>query len=135
MMTLNQAEKSLKDAQDLESLTQEQSKTVCEALKILADASSYEIFGVCAEAYAEGIEALRSYAGALDYSLSTAMEQQLLPIEGPIYLKFNPRTQRCFADSYSGTYRGVLVSFQSDSETGFSGTYGYFPLRLFAAQA
>ncbi len=130
-MTLDQAEKLLKDAQDIECPTSQQVQTIREALKILSDASSYEIFGVCADADAEGIEALRSYAEAFEYPFSTVMEQQLTPIEGPIYLKFNPRTQRCFADSYSGSYRGVLVSFQSDFETGYSGTHGHFPLSLF----
>jgi hypothetical protein len=52
-------------------------------------------------------------------------------VDGAIYLKFNTQKKTYYLDSYTGSYRGVLVSCQSENDT-LVGTYGHFPLDLFA---
>jgi hypothetical protein len=49
----------------------------------------------------------------------------------PIYLKFNPQTGLCYASSYEGSHRGVLLSVQSELAEGINATYGHLPLDLF----
>jgi Domain of unknown function (DUF1824) len=133
MMTPQQAQDTLRDARDLGvTATQEQRGALREALQTLSQKSSYQIFGVCAADWAEGITALRSYAREFDQEFSETLEQQMPHVDGAVYLKFNPRTQRCHIDSYTGSYRGVLVSFQSDFADGYSDTHGHFPLDLYA---
>ncbi|MGL5033413.1 MAG: DUF1824 family protein, partial [Microcystaceae cyanobacterium] len=53
-------------------------------------------------------------------------------IEGPVYLKFNTKKMSHYLDTYDGSYRGVLISCQMEDDN-LTGTYGYFPLNLFAA--
>jgi Domain of unknown function (DUF1824) len=131
-MTSQDAEALLRSHEDLGSAaTAVQRETIRQALQVLTNAADYHIFGVCADSQAAGLDALQAYARHFGYELAETFEQQFSIVNGAVYLKFNPRTQRCFTDVYSGTYRGVLVSFQSDSEDGYSGTHGHFPLDLF----
>lgn len=97
------------------------------ALKRVADHSDYQILGICADDLAQGTTALVSYAAALGYQPVV----QFNPIDGPVYIKFNPKSGLCYADSYVGTHRGVLVSCQSAYESGINGMYGHLPLDLF----
>lgn len=87
------------------------------------------IFGVCADQLAEGKAALSSYLLALGQK---STELHFEPLEGPVYLKFNPGTGLCYSDSYTGSHRGVLVSCQSDLQGGINATYGHLPLDLFS---
>jgi Domain of unknown function (DUF1824) len=131
-MTPQDAEAALKNLEDLgTAVTAEQGETIRQALQTLATASDYPIFGVCVDSQSIGLTTLKEYAHSFGYDLTEALAQQCLAIGGAVYLKFNPRTQRCFADAYTGAYRGVLISFQSDFEDGYSGTHGHFPLDLF----
>ncbi|HEY9658957.1 MAG TPA: DUF1824 family protein [Allocoleopsis sp.] len=47
-------------------------------------------------------------------------------------MKFNPNASSCYADSYTGEHRGVLVSCQS-ADDGINEMYGHLPLDLFLA--
>jgi hypothetical protein len=132
IMTSNDAEALLRNHEDLgTAATSVERETICEALQVLTTAADYHIFGVCADSQTAGLDALQAYARHFGYDLTATFEQQSSSVSGAVYLKFNPRTQRCFTDVYPGTYRGVLVSFQSDSEDGYRGTHGHFPLDLF----
>ncbi|HIK15149.1 MAG TPA: DUF1824 family protein [Leptolyngbyaceae cyanobacterium M33_DOE_097] len=98
------------------------------ALQLVAAHSDYQIFGVCADDLQQGAIALTSYLRALNYKHALP---DFPPIEGAIYLKYNPLKQRCHADQYSGPHRGVLVSCQSVDDTDVNETFGHLPLDLF----
>jgi Domain of unknown function (DUF1824) len=129
MENLVAAEKILIDLRDLDAnATAEQCNQLRGSLATLAKATDYQMFGVCAAEQSIGLAALASYAQHFGYELPP---EDLPTITGPVYLKFNPRSSRCYVDTYQGEYRGVLVSFQSDLADGYSGTHGHFPLELF----
>jgi Domain of unknown function (DUF1824) len=133
MLTIPAAEQLLWDLKDLEhTATPEQCAQLRTALQALTAVADYHIFGVCAEQQLAGLKALQSYAQHFGYELTEKMGQELPTLAGAVYLKFNPRSQRLYVDTYNGTYRGVLVSFQSDLAEGYGGTHGHFPLDLFA---
>ncbi len=98
-----------------------------QALEIVVQNSDRQIFGVCASTLAAGVAGLASYLQALGQTTDLQFE----PLVGPVYLKFNPSTGRCYRDAYTGPHRGILVSCQSDFEQGVNGTYGHLPLDLF----
>lgn len=132
MMTTLAAEQVLWDLKDLDqNATAQQRTEIQAALQTLTAAADYHIFGVCAEQQAAGLQALQGYAQYFGYVLTATMGQDLPQIAGAVYLKFNPRSQRLYVDTYSGAYRGVLVSFQSEVADGYGGTHGHFPLDLF----
>ncbi len=107
-----------------------QIRLVKEALLLLTGLSDFQTIGVCARSMTEAVAALNSYLTALGHELQADLE--VLPqIEGPVYVKCNTRSLGYYGDRYSGDYRGVLVSCQSDYTDGVCGTYGHFPLDLF----
>ncbi|MDJ0594500.1 MAG: DUF1824 family protein [Pleurocapsa sp. MO_226.B13] len=60
------------------------------------------------------------------------MEQENLSQNlSPVYLKFSTQKMSYYSSEYTGEYRGVLVSIQSEDDL-IAGTYGHFPLDLFA---
>ncbi|QUS61570.1 DUF1824 family protein [Synechocystis sp. PCC 7339] len=99
--------------------------------------SETENFGICADDQHSAEAALGQYLRALDYDSAhraadlceIAMEEQT--IQGPVYLKCQSQSLRFYVASYEGSYRGVLISCQTEDEA-LAGTYGYFPLDLFA---
>jgi hypothetical protein len=99
------------------------------AILTVADASDYQILGICADNLRQGLMALTSYRQALGYTESVELPTE--EINDPIYLKFNPQNNRCYLDRYVGSHRGVLVSCQSFTEDGFNQTIGHLPLDLF----
>ncbi|KAI9130631.1 DUF1824 family protein [Acaryochloris sp. CCMEE 5410] len=103
----------------------EQAKT---DLLALAQATDYQMFGILAETCDQAIAALTGYSQAFGYEMPTNWQ----PITGPTYLKFNPNLGSCYTDNYVGNHRGVLISFQSESEEIINQTYGHFPLDLFS---
>ncbi|NJM56605.1 MAG: DUF1824 family protein [Synechococcales cyanobacterium RU_4_20] len=109
-----------------------QACSVKEALLLLAGLSDFQTLGVCAASMETAVMALNSYLSALGHELQADMEV-LPPIDGPVYLKCNTRSLGYYGDRYSGDYRGVLVSCQSDYSDGVVGTYGHFPLDLFVS--
>lgn len=99
-----------------------------QALHIVADRSDYQIFGICADTVAEANQALQDYLAVLQYD----DRPTLTPLEGPVYVKYNPHTGLCHAAPYGGEYRGVLVSCQSAYDQDINETFGHLPLDLFA---
>ncbi len=100
------------------------------ALLLLTSQSDYQIFGICANTIEEGLLALTAYTKFLGYEVN----QKIPHIPGPIYLKFNPKTGLCYAESYLGNHRGVLVSCQSSRDEGIRDMYGHLPLDLFSEE-
>ncbi len=124
-MTLQQAHDVLvtfeTDAQPTPSIPETQAALTC-----VAAASDDQILGILAGSFAEGVKALNGYAQALGLPVS----QSLDPVEGAIYIKFNPQTALCYCEGYAGEHRGVLVSCQSAVEGGLNHMYGHLPLDL-----
>jgi hypothetical protein len=103
---------------------------VRQALFMVREHSDHQIFGICADTLEQAIATLTSYLNALGYE--TAPSLTALPaIAGPAYLKYNPKTARCHADTYIGEHRGVLVSCQSAYDGDVNETFGHLPLDLF----
>lgn len=105
------------------------------ALRQVCDRSDDQIFGICADSATEAIATLHQYLAALGYSARPQPDpiRETIPTEiaGSVYLKFNPKTNRCHLDIYTGTHRGVLVSCQSADDADVNETYGHLPLNLF----
>ncbi len=86
------------------------------------------MLGICADDWEQGIQALQQYSCALNLPL-------LLPTPaaiGAVYIKFNPSSLSCYASTYLGNDRGVLLAAQSDDLTRLNEMFGYLPLDLFA---
>jgi hypothetical protein len=112
-------------------LKPEEKTQVREALTVLTQASDYQTLGICADDLAEGVNTLKAYLMGLGYGSSFEI-QDFPDTENPVYMKYNTRKHTHYVDAYMGNYRGVLVTFQSDYSDRQSGTYGHFPLDLFA---
>jgi hypothetical protein len=100
-----------------------------EALLLITSLSEWENLGICANNAQEAFIALKSYLTAFGYK-DNIVNQDIPILEESIYLKFNTQKMSFYMDSYSGEYRGVLVSIQGENDK-LSGTYGHFPLDLF----
>lgn len=98
-----------------------------EAVLVVTNLSDYQIFGICAETAAAGIQALSQYLTALDYEDAP----EIRSIAGGIYMKFNPKTGRSHIEPYTGEHRGVLISCQSAYDDGVNETFGHLPIDLF----
>jgi hypothetical protein len=138
------------------------SEELRQALLLITNLSEYENLGICADNAEEGFTALSEYLKAFKYDLnvdsllraesekkSSASQKkddrsyfnangdkivsvgEKTTVEGAVYIKFNTQKKTYYLDSYTGSYRGVLVSCQSENDT-LVGTYGHFPLDLFA---
>jgi hypothetical protein len=100
-----------------------------QALRLVRQESDRHIFGILASDLEQGLAALQAYTAALEYPAPG----DLAPQAGPVYIKFTPETGKCYVDGYTGHYRGVLVSCQSDIEGGLNLMVGHLPLDLFSA--
>jgi hypothetical protein len=98
------------------------------AVKRVAQQTDNQLFGILANTLEEAITTLAQYTQALGISVP---QSPTTPDAPPIYLKLNAGTGLCYAKSYEGDYRGVLISFQSDLADGLNATYGHLPLNLF----
>lgn len=98
------------------------------AVKRVAQQSDNQLFGVLADTLEAALHALAEYTQAIGVAMPNPPSADCAP---PIYVKFNPQTGLCYAKSYDGSYRGVLISFQSDLVDGINATYGHLPLNLF----
>jgi hypothetical protein len=139
MPTLNSENLTLEAAQALlkQFLCVEPSASVTldlalvrQALLLVAAHSDYQILGVCAESIDQATTALETYLRALGYDGTP----EISPLEGVVYVKFNPQRDRCHVAPYDGPYRGVLVSCQSANEGDVNETFGHLPLDLFRGQ-
>lgn len=101
-----------------------------QALRVVAQHSEFQILGICADSVEEGVAVLYSYASALSYTVGQ-LPDSFQTIQGSAYIKFNPKAQILYADSYTGDHRGVLVSCQSAYRDGLNEMYGHLPLTLF----
>jgi len=130
-LTRDQAHRLLKqfDCQTpAPALSLEEKTRLREALLQVAQHSDYQMLGVCASSQAEGWAALEQYAIALSY----APQPPAVSLDGPVYLKFNPKSRLCYADTYPGDHRGVLVSCQSADPDDINDLYGHLPLDLWS---
>lgn len=98
------------------------------AVKLAAQQTDHQLFGILANTLEEALTALAQYTQALGLSMPNPPATDDAP---PIYVKYNAGTGLCYAKSYEGDYRGVLISFQSDLSDGINATYGHLPLTLF----
>lgn len=101
-----------------------------EALRQVAQASDYQILGICADTLAQGQQVLAAYAQVLGYAPNLQIPETNV-LEGAVYIKFNPLTGLCYANRYEGSYRGVLVSCQSADASDVNEMFGHLPLDLF----
>lgn len=108
-----------------------QAASLRQALVLLGNRAEFVNLGVCADTPAQGLSALASYTKALGYDAIAAARADLASTVAPVYIKFNGQRQTYYVDSYTGAYRGVLVSCHSLVDESVSGTYGYLPLDLF----
>jgi Domain of unknown function (DUF1824) len=100
-----------------------------QALLTLIPAIDRIMLGICASSFLEGNLALQQYSHALNLPL-------LLPtpeLAGSVYIKYNPTLSNCYASTYLGLDRGVLIAAQSDDLTRLNEMFGHLPLDLFAA--
>jgi len=134
MPTLDSENLTLEAAQDVlrQFLCVERSATseaslVRQALLFVAAHSDYQILGICADTIEQAAIALKAYLTALGYEATP----EVAAVEGSVYVKFNPRSDRCHVAPYIGTHRGVLVSCQSAYDGDINETFGHLPLDLF----
>lgn len=105
------------------------------ALATVVAHSDNQILGICAGSLAEGQQALIAYTRALGYAVDVGKLQapdQDATTPCSVYIKYNPRSGLLYASDYEGTHRGVLVSCQSDTDSGLNEMYGHLPLDLFS---
>jgi hypothetical protein len=101
-----------------------------QAVLWLSETAESENLGICADTWPQAQQTLKQYLQALGFSFAPPLES-LSPPAGAVYLKVNTQKQSSYLDAYAGSYRGVLLAVQSENDD-LSGTYGYFPLDLFA---
>lgn len=127
-LTVEEAQKVLKDFNGIDkSVAASEKALIREALLLITSVSDYQILGICADTSAQGLLALKTYSESLGYKTNF----DLTPVEGSVYIKFNPQTGLCYLDSYSGKHRGVLVSCQSSQDNSINEMYGHLPIDLF----
>jgi Domain of unknown function (DUF1824) len=129
-MTPDEAVKLLRLFTCIDQLTPDQIPTndaVRAALTIVREHSDYQILGICADDLAAGEKALTAYIQAFDYKFIPTIP----PVDGPIYIKYNPKLRSCHSDTYIGDHRGVLVSCQSSYDGDVNELFGHLPLDLF----
>jgi hypothetical protein len=129
-LTVQEAQKLLKpfNCTEGKSINSASEKALIQqALLLLTNLSDYQILGICADTAEQGLFALKTYSEALGYDPTL----DLSSVDGPVYIKFNPKSGLCYLDSYTGTHRGVLVSCQSVYDGGINEMYGHLPLDLF----
>ncbi|MGH2414825.1 MAG: DUF1824 family protein [Microcystaceae cyanobacterium] len=109
--------------------TEAEKEQLRQALLLITNLSEHENLGICADNAIQGFAALSSYLQALGYDVSFD-RASISSSNEPVYIKFNTQRMAHFVDSYTGSYRGVLVSCQSENDI-LVGTYGHLPLDLF----
>ena len=109
--------------------SQAEQEQLQQAVILITSLSEWENLGVCADNAKVGFAALASYLKALGYEAD--FDSASIPAsEDPVYIKFSTQRMSHFLDSYSGEYRGMLISCQAEDEA-IAGTYGHLPLDLF----
>ncbi|MEC4986651.1 MAG: DUF1824 family protein [Oscillatoria sp. PMC 1068.18] len=119
---------SCTEVKEVESAVEK--KQLRQALLLITGLSESENLGVCADNSQQAFAALSSYLQAMDYRVNFDLAS-ITPVEKPVYLKYNTQKKAYYLDSYTGKYRGVLVSCQSEDDD-VNGVYGHLPLNLFS---
>lgn len=110
-----------------------------DALQVVTQQADFLTLGICADSSQAALAALQDYLlalagdqepGTAAYDFSTAPTG-----DQPVYVKVNTQRHSLHWDQYIGEYRGVLVTCQSQDVAQSGGTYGHFPLNLFATAA
>jgi hypothetical protein len=109
--------------------SQEEKEQLKQALLLVTSESEWENLGICAENSQIAIATLTDYLEALGYKPNLNLAE-IPDLNESVYLKFNTQRMSYYLDRYTGEYRGVLVSCQGEEK--IIGTYGHFPLDLFA---
>jgi len=99
------------------------------SLLLVTSLSDSQNLGICASDFQQGFVALTSYLQAFGYQINLEQDNVSQSSE-PVYLKFSTQKMSYYSKGYTGEYRGVLVSYQSEDDL-IAGTYGHFPLNLF----
>ncbi|ACA99532.1 MULTISPECIES: DUF1824 family protein [Cyanophyceae] len=105
-------------------------ETLRQKLRLACQAANWENIGICADNVAVATATVQQYLRGLGYDSAIAIDPGEWG-DRPVYLKFNTQKMSHYLDDYVGQYRGVLVALQSP-EPELAGTYGHFPLDLFA---
>ncbi len=132
-LTLEQAQKLLQSFNCLTPKIVEseaEKLLVRQALLLVHENSDYQILGICAETPEQALIALETYAKTFGYQ---PKQLDITNSEGPVYIKFNPKSGLCYIEPYTGEHRGVLVSCQSAYSDGINEMYGHLPLNLFSS--
>jgi hypothetical protein len=130
VLSLEGALQLLRQFTCLDLLSQEpqpEALSVRQALRLVREHSDYQIFGICADSADAAIAVLHTYLQELDYPEKPVPGNQ---VDGPVYLKYNPRSQLCYLDGYTGHHRGVLLSCQSAYDGDVNEIFGHLPLGL-----
>ena len=132
-LTLDRASQILKSYDDSVQLTNTEPLAELDELRnsllLVAGLSSSQNLGICADNFQQGFLALASYLEAFGYQINLEQDKANQSHE-PVYLKFSTQKMSYYSSEYTGEYRGVLVSYQSEDDL-IAGTYGHFPLNLF----
>ena len=132
-LTLDRALKILKSYDDSIQVINTEPLAELEELRnsliLVASLSSSLNLGICAADFQQGFSALASYLEAFGYQNNLEQDHANQNHE-PVYLKFSTQKMSYYSSEYTGKYRGVLISYQSEDDL-IAGTYGHFPLDLF----
>ena len=132
-LTLDKALKIVKSYDDSIQLTNTEPLAELEELRnsllLIASLSSSQNLGICASDFQQGFSALASYLEAFGYQINLEQDKANQSLS-PVYLKFSTQKMSYYSNKYTGKYRGVLISYQSEDDS-IAGTYGHFPLDLF----
>jgi len=104
-------------------------KELRSSLLLISNLSPAKNLGICADSSQQSFASLSSYLKALGYKHDFTQEK-INHSSQPVYLKFNTQKMSYYLDDYTGKYRGVLISCQTEDDQ-IAGTYGHFPLDLF----
>jgi hypothetical protein len=133
-MDTDQALKLLKEYSgiDLKTVNSHQEKQLLiEALLFIKNLADDQNLGICAINSLEAFNTLQEYLIGLGYSYNINPDTMEV-IKEPVYLKFSTERMAYSIDTYSGEYRGVLITIFADFNDKIVGTYGYLPLDLFS---
>jgi Domain of unknown function (DUF1824) len=133
MMSIEEALKLLKEYGCIQlkiAQSPEKEEALRQAILLVNQGSESINLGICADNVEEGFKSLKIYLQVLGYPVPTNLPETS-PEPGAVYIKYNTQRLAFYVDSYTGTYRGVLISCQSENEQ-LVGTYGHFPLNLFS---
>jgi hypothetical protein len=121
-------EKSCIETPEIDSETERES--LRQSILLACKEADWENIGICAENSAVAVQSVQQYLKALGYGEDIAIDVTEASEES-VYLKFNTQKMSAYLNDYEGKYRGVLIALQSPEED-LQGTYGHFPLDLFA---